>query len=230
MNMVPIKSILLQILKEARERNLSIGKTQLIKLLYLTEVEYYREKAKRLTDLDWVFYYYGPYAYELESILDAQEFERRSIQIASDREFIKFQVSENSKKYGEYTNTAVSVLVKKIIGTWGHYSLRELLDYIYFETEPMEGVSRSEPLQFEKIERPIQEQVVLIEASNDTNDKIKALRLRVNEKLKQIGAARNIHIHKDKDELNAIKEWDGSDPETTNLTNLKVSFTPYDDK
>lgn len=36
------KELLLQILIEASAKNTTVGKTQLVKLLYLTEVEYYR--------------------------------------------------------------------------------------------------------------------------------------------------------------------------------------------
>ncbi len=227
--MTPTKDIFLQILKEAADRNISIGKTQLIKLLYLAEVEYYREKGERLTDIDWVFYYYGPYAIELEGILESEEFDRQSIKTSSEKDYIKFQVSENSKKYGEYTDAAISVLLKKILGTWGKCELPELLNYVYFETEPMEDVKRGDRLQFEKIDRTFQPSVIPLEASSATNKKVRELRARVSDRLKSIGKEKNIYIHKDKDELDAIREWDGDD-ENPDLTNIKVSFIPPGDK
>lgn len=227
--MTPAKDILLQILKEAADRNISIGKTQLIKLLYLAEVEYFREKGERLTDIDWVFYYYGPYEFELEGILESEEFDRQEIKTSSDKDYIKFRVSEKSRKYGEYTDAAVSVLLKKILGTWGRCELPELLNYVYFETEPMEDVKRGDRLQFEKIDRTSQPSVTPLEASSATNKKIRELRARVSERLKVIGREKDIHIHKDKDELEAIREWDGGD-ENPDLKNIKVSFIPPDDK
>jgi hypothetical protein len=43
--------------------------TRLVKLIYLIELEYFRLKHERLTNLDWKFYHYGPYPPALRSIL-----------------------------------------------------------------------------------------------------------------------------------------------------------------
>ena len=74
--MYPTKDILLQILGEASERGKTLGTTRLVKFLYHTEFENYRETSERLTDLRWLFYYYGPYAVELDSIFAEREFEK----------------------------------------------------------------------------------------------------------------------------------------------------------
>src|ERR1035441_5186960 len=44
-------------------------KTRLVKLVYLSEVEYFRQTGQRLTGLDWKFYHYGPYAPALSPLL-----------------------------------------------------------------------------------------------------------------------------------------------------------------
>lgn len=67
------------------------------------------------------------------------------------------------------------------------------------------------------------------EASPETNRKVRELRARVRDRLKAIGKEKNVHIHKDKDELDAIREWDG-DYENPDFKNIKVLFIPPDDK
>jgi hypothetical protein len=47
----------------------SFGKTKLVKLLYLIDIESYRRYSRRLTGLDWLFYHYGPYALEIDQAL-----------------------------------------------------------------------------------------------------------------------------------------------------------------
>jgi len=47
-----------------------IGKTRLIKLLYLLDIENYKSYQRIFTELDWIFYKYGPYAFEIEKFLD----------------------------------------------------------------------------------------------------------------------------------------------------------------
>ena len=57
------------VVQRVQEREGELSKTKLVKLLYLIDVEHYRRFRKTLTDLTWYFYHYGPYAFELESVL-----------------------------------------------------------------------------------------------------------------------------------------------------------------
>ena len=98
--MLNSKDILLQILIEASDRNISIGKTQLVKMLYLVEVEYYRVARERLTVLKWLFYHYGPYALELEEILAHPEFAQEQFKTQEEKDFIRFRVAEQRIPYG----------------------------------------------------------------------------------------------------------------------------------
>jgi hypothetical protein len=223
--MAPAKDILLQILLEAKEKNLSLGKTQLIKLLYLVEVEHYRETGERLTSLQWVFHLYGPYAYELEDILDEREFEKEEFKTASERDFIGFRIAEPGRSYQAFVNAKVSLTVKKVIGTWGNRSLSELLDYVYFQTEPMQRVKeRGEKLDFQAIDREPQEPVYPVSATKDARKKVEELRARVKASLQTFAVTEPIHLQQDRDELEAIEEWD-SPPEKAELPDVTVKLS-----
>ena len=75
---MPIDPILLidLIYKNCRQQNLLLPQTtRLVKLMYLAEVEYFRQERERLTNLEWRFYLYGPYPPSLKSVLGEPEIE-----------------------------------------------------------------------------------------------------------------------------------------------------------
>ena len=66
-----VKNAILYIIKKSQEERFPIGKTRLIKLLYLLDVEYYRNYKKTYTGLDWKYYKFGPYAFEVDKICES---------------------------------------------------------------------------------------------------------------------------------------------------------------
>jgi hypothetical protein len=219
------KDILLQILLEAKDRNLSLGKTQLIKLLYLVEVEYYRQTGERLTSLQWVFHLYGPYSHELEDILAERVFEKEELKTASERDFINFRIAEPVRSYRSFVNPKLSLTVKRVVGMWGSRSLSDLLDYVYFQTEPMQKVKgRGDRLDFQSIDREPQEPIYPLSATQDARRKVEELRERVKASLQAFAATHPIHLHHDIDELQAIEEWD-SPPEKAGLPEITVKLS-----
>lgn len=143
--------IIKQILKEAKEEGIqTIGKTKLVKLMYLLEVEYYKLHQKRLTNLKWKFFHFGPYPLELQEILGSPELEEEIIDLTDGKVFFKYSIyfDEPGKSY---TEPRVRSLIARIVKKWGGMDLNRLLDYVYFETEPMMSAKRGELLDFSKI-------------------------------------------------------------------------------
>ncbi|MEX1276915.1 MAG: type II toxin-antitoxin system antitoxin SocA domain-containing protein [Bacteroidota bacterium] len=200
---------MLHILTEASERDFSIGKTQLVKFLYLTEVEYFRITRQRLTDLRWLFYHYGPYALELEDILAHPEFHKEQFTTQSERDFIRFRVAERVRGYKSSLDAKVTLIIKRIVGQWKDKPLPELLDYVYFETEPMQEVKkRGDVLDFSTI-RPESEteRVIPLKASKATERKVAELRGRMKPFLESIGEQRAKEPESSADYLAAISAW-----------------------
>ncbi len=57
-------------------------KTKIMKAFYLLEAEYYKETGKRLTNAQFVHYYYGPYSAEVVSSLETDPNLMRSDEIS----------------------------------------------------------------------------------------------------------------------------------------------------
>lgn len=118
-------------------------KTRLIKLVYLIELEYYRSFQKRLTKVDWVYFKYGPYVMNYDDY-----FKSPSIEIEKyDSDFVPVKIKDHFPipQLPKYVDHLADRLIKK----FGQDSLTDLLEFVYFETEPMMNVQeRGEELDF----------------------------------------------------------------------------------
>jgi uncharacterized phage-associated protein len=177
--------------------------TRLVKLLYLVEVEYYRQKRRRLTDLDWKFYLYGPYPPALQDVLGEPEIEfsewkggKVSKQIVRDEESFM----------GAKADVDVESMLGRVVEEWGNADLNQLLDYVYFETEPMLNAKRGDTLDFSTIAIPSTKKLAL----NLDSAKLTALRKKVSERASAYSALRKPVPQNEELERN-IQIWDKED-------------------
>ena len=146
------KEIVLQILSDAEQSHLLLRKTQLTKLFYLTEVEYFRETGTRLTDIEWLFYRFGPFAFELEMLLDGKDIERISNKTRDGHDVFQYKIDRASITRKKFVEPSVNSVTRRIVKTWGHKHLKELIDYVYLRTEPMQYAAlRGDRLDFSTI-------------------------------------------------------------------------------
>lgn len=132
-----------------------LTKTRLLKLLYLFDVEYYRRHRNTFTGFQWKFFHLGPWTSEFEptvnelvgrGILE----ERQSQKSDFDTKFYRCpEPSDLSRIFADYHDEAA---VKGVLDLWGDRPTGEILDYVYFHTEPMEHGIRNEPLDFATVE------------------------------------------------------------------------------
>ena len=144
-------SIIKQIIKSSKEQEIPIpAKTRLIKLLHLIEIEHYKHIQKRLTDLQWQFYHYGPYAPEIEHILGSPDIEEITFTLRDGRKgsHYDFTDDEGQTKFPSELKRLIDYIVKD----WGEIDLNKLLDHVYFETEPMINAKRGQLLDFTTVQ------------------------------------------------------------------------------
>ena len=127
------------------EREVGFGKTKLVKLLYLTDIESVRIQRRPATDLEWQFYHYGPYPLGFDVLL-------REVEIDLPEETAKIGRSARVvKSYRSLTSVddlarrldgRVRACADKTLDRWAFADLNVLLDYVYFHTAPMKDVKR----------------------------------------------------------------------------------------
>lgn len=141
------------VLSRVREREGYVNKTKLVKYLYLLDLEYYRQTHRLLTGFSWRFHLYGPWADEFETFY----------QSLRDHGDIKVQPGTKADLDTEFVSTDEYVDPQPVVGDfatefrrivdqWADRRLGEMLDYVYFYTEPMHEAVRGAPLDFGRVE------------------------------------------------------------------------------
>lgn len=148
-----IVELLYTIAKKYKETHtISLGKTKLLKLAYLAELFHKRNTGQRLTSSPWVFWHFGPYIREYPDILKSPAFYQAKQ--TTENDFIPIDINY------EYHSPKVDPVSEASILRAMEFSdddLNDILDYVYFDTEPMINVSqRGEALNFDCV-RPASE-------------------------------------------------------------------------
>ena len=118
---------------------LRLTRTQLVKLLYLADLDYYYQDGETLTGLDYAYYYYGPYN---ATIVEAAN------ELIGDRITFERGVRRDGTEYYVYSpglfgadpmplSSAAKAILDAVATKWGRVPLQALLDYVYSETGPM---------------------------------------------------------------------------------------------
>lgn len=144
------------ILTRARDCQGYVNKTKLVKYLYLFDLEHYRRFGRTLTGFTWAFHLYGPWTKEFEDLY-AEMVRRGAVEATLgnrpdlDTEFI--EAGERVELADVVEDVTLELTFRRIVDTWADRRLGEMLDYVYFHTEPMQGGTRGALLDFSSVER-----------------------------------------------------------------------------
>lgn len=156
-----------------------VTKTKLLKLLYLFDVEYYRVHRQTFTGFSWKFFHLGPWAAEFDPTLEELLAGDALLQqhSTSDFEASFYKPTERLDPREVFDNVKDECILRGVLKTWGTLSTGEILDYVYFQTAPMEAAIRNAPLDFSVIplERPA---VYSRSSSGKTAAEIQRLRMK----------------------------------------------------
>lgn len=150
------RDLVLAVLTRIGEVEGTANKTKLLKLLYLCDIEYFRATGETFTGFDWIFFLYGPWAAEYDGLLKQLEVEgaiRLQAWAAAGVEGERISASQQSSLERVIPSADVFFRARRQIDTWADRAVPRLLDYVYFETEPMQGAVKMERLDFTKISK-----------------------------------------------------------------------------
>jgi hypothetical protein len=138
------------------QRDIKLTTIRLVKFIYLADLHYARANAgKTLTGLSWAFVYYGPYCTEVMNEIDV------AVKCGVDRKTCvsKFQDGKDYALFSCYdaaaeylTGTFPPAFLSPLLRDIQRYGedTPALLDYVYFDTEPMKDVRKGDLLDFSK--------------------------------------------------------------------------------
>jgi hypothetical protein len=128
------------------------AKTRLVKLLYLVDLLNVRDRGSQLTSFHWIFYHYGPWASEVDRVIDRNL--GNTIALAGRSSYYgdsMFRYRELSWPPESLLDDRVRRYCDQVCDEWAVEDLNDLLSYVYFETPPMEGAVRGERLDLERV-------------------------------------------------------------------------------
>jgi predicted ribosome quality control (RQC) complex YloA/Tae2 family protein len=138
------------------EKGAAVSKTKLLKLLYLCEVEFFRVYKQRLTPLDWKFYHLGPWARSYDDLLTGLVANQHLIETTVeglDYDTTLYRVLIPQQKLRDLFSSAKEAFtVEHVLNRWVKAPTPELLNHVYFHTEPMLEAHRGEQLNFNTIQ------------------------------------------------------------------------------
>ena len=137
----------------AADRKIKLTTIRLVKFIYLADLFHARHKAgKTLTSLPWAFVYYGPYCSEVMKHIDEAVFAGTIEQEQKEGKFSKdyfLYHCPNGKTEDSERDLplAVTSRLKWAIEKFGD-NTNDLLDFVYFDTEPMVNAKQGKLLDF----------------------------------------------------------------------------------
>jgi hypothetical protein len=169
-----------------------VSKTKLLKLLYLFDVEYYRVHRQTFTGFNWKFFHLGPWAAEFDSVLEGLVTNGVLFQQRSDADFETsfYKSAEPIDPREPFSNVSDEHILRGVLKIWGGRSTGEILDYVYFQTPPMEAGIRNAPLDFSVIQ-PEKPTTYSRSSSGKTKAEIQKLRTRFEAEQVQRKATQN---------------------------------------
>jgi len=155
-----------------------VTKTKILKLLYLFDVEYYRVYRRTFTGFTWKFFHLGPWATEFGPTLDQLVGRGTLLQQQgsnADFETSFYRAAERIDPRAPFSSVKDESILRSVLKRWGTSSTGEILDYVYFQTAPMEAGIRNAPLDFSLIQS---EQPAVYTRSSSGKTKAELLKLR----------------------------------------------------
>lgn len=149
-----IGSVIKYIVWRLQEGEWSINKTKIVKLLYLIDVEYFRDYRATFTGFPWKYYFYGPYATETEDVFSRLHLDlpHEEVKTAKGYKARVFRSSEDAEfEFNENVPQRARYVVERILRRWATEELNPLLSFVYFDTEPMGSAKPGDLLDFSLI-------------------------------------------------------------------------------
>lgn len=103
------------------------------------DVLYARKFRRQLSDAKWIYYLFGPYVTRYNRILESGPFE---LEEAEMREEHTAMIVIPGRGPEEEPDFDARNTISTVVSDYGGLSLNDLLDHIYFDTEPMINVER----------------------------------------------------------------------------------------
>lgn len=217
---INVENLIHLIVWKASGRGEKLTTLRLVKFLYLADLYHARiSRGKTLTGWPWAFVYFGPFCQQAKEAIDnaaktgVVQFEEYPSKYDDEKDYRLFWV-EDIDGEPNVINSIPTYVWSKLqwaIQKWADDSFG-LLDYVYFETEPMLEAKRGGGLDFTKAQMPeVPKKVQMKKVSKEKIMEAKRAVDRLKEKYKNAIGSRPPQGPIDPLFLKAVDQLEGED-------------------
>jgi hypothetical protein len=143
-----LRQLILYVVAKLNEAGRRPSTIQLVKFLYLIDIEHQRALRRTLTGFRWVYYHFGPYAFELPRLMSGIGYQLDVETFTSNGHEGRALEVNHDVPFPSGMGAAAQSIVDRIIKIWASVETKDILDHVYFETEPMIDAQRGDELDF----------------------------------------------------------------------------------
>lgn len=143
----------------ATRQDIALTTNRLVKFMYLFDYYHAKVVGQKFSDLPWAFVYYGPYCTEAASTIEQAvkygNVDKKTFDSKYDigKEYHLFKCYDpDAEQIERNMNFVVLSRIQWAIRQFGD-DTAELLDYVYFDTEPMKDARKGDLLDFTTVEK-----------------------------------------------------------------------------
>lgn len=149
----------------------NLNKTEIVKLCYLADYNYYKYFGKKISEIIYIYYNHGPFSKSIHECIDGLERENilkqeKKISLNLKRKYFSFLIT-NKYNANKYLNREELDILDYVIREYGNLGYEKLTE-ISYETEPMRNVKKNDILDFNLINKAIEDRIEKVRREKGT--------------------------------------------------------------
>lgn len=129
----------------------SPNRTELIKLLYLTDLEYFKNYGEKYSELNYIFYHHGPWTRQYHELLNYMiDSEISEYNKLPDSMAWQYALRSFKPRHDVELDYEINTVLENNIFIYKESDLSQILQVVY-TTEPLVSTPRNEEIDFYKV-------------------------------------------------------------------------------
>lgn len=155
------------------KRNPNLNRTELVKLSYLTDYNFYKYFNKDITGTIYKYHNHGPFSKTVYDCIDKLKEdntikENKNISFSNQRKYFSYEIKEEFNM-GKYLNKQELEILDFVVLEYGNLGYEKLTD-ISYKTEPMKNAKRGDVLDFGVINKSIEDKIANVKKESGSLD------------------------------------------------------------
>ena len=125
----------------------------MLKLLYLLDIEYYKKYGTKYSELNYIFYKFGPWDKNFHIVLDYMkdtEISETKLQAKNGKDIFLYSVTDKNPRFDTTIDPIMTDALENLLYIYRYSELSEMLEVVYSQ-EPMASTKKGELIDMAKI-------------------------------------------------------------------------------